>query len=226
MAKKTLKKKLKKKTASKPKASVDQLTGPVLDSAQEIWRAGLGALAMAQREGGKVVSQGSALFEQLVAEGARVEREGRAAVEKSTEAVRKELKKAEKQLEKNLDEARDTAEDRWDHLEDLFEERVLNVVKGMGLATAAELRTLADQVEALSSAGGKAVARRVLHLMPDAGDWALREEGSGENLTRHGTKKEALKAAREAARKQAPSRLVVHRADGTVQDQVNFEDDD
>ncbi len=226
MTKKTLKKKLKKKTAAKPKASMVQVTGPVLESAQEIWRAGLGALAMAQREGGKAVSQGSALFEQLVAEGARVEKEGRAAVDKGTEAVRKGLASAEKQLEQNLESARQSADDRWDHLEDVFEQRVLKVVKGMGLATAAELRALADRVEALGGDAASASETRVLHLVRDSGVWALREEGSDRNLATHGTKKDALKAAREAAQKSAPSRLVIHRADGTVQDQVAYEPED
>ena len=223
MAKKTLKKKLKKKTATKPKVSMDQLTGPVLESAQEIWRAGLGALALAQREGGKAVSQGSALFEQLVAEGARVEKEGRAAVGKGTDAVRKGLAGAEKQLEQNLGAVSQSVEDRWDHLEGIFEQRVLKVVRGMGLATAAELRALADRVEALEAGAPAAGGNRVLHLLPDAGGWALREEGSKRNLTTHGTKKEALKAAREAAQASAPSRLVIHRADGTVQDQVSYD---
>ena len=223
MAKKILKKKLKKKTAAKPKASLDQLTGPVLDSAQEIWRAGLGALALAQRESGKAVAQGSALFEQLVAEGARVEKEGRAAVDKGTEAIRKGLVAAEKQLEENLDAAVHTVEDRWDHLEDVFEQRVLKVVKGMGLATAEELRDLADRIDALAAEAPGPKAGRVLHLVPDEGGWALREEGSQRNLATHGTKKDALKTARGVAQDSAPSRLVIHRADGTVQDQVTYE---
>jgi poly(hydroxyalkanoate) granule-associated protein len=223
MAKKTLKKKLKKKTAAKPKVSMDQLTGPVLDSAQEIWRAGLGALALAQREGGKAVSQGSALFEQLVAEGARVEKEGRAAVNKGADALRKGLANAEKQLEENMDTVSQTVEDRWDHLEGVFEQRVMKVVKGMGLATAAELRALADRVETLGGGGDGDAGPRVLHLVPGAEGWSLREEGSDRDLTTHGTKKAALKAAREVAQASAPSRLVVHRADGTVQDQVSYD---
>lgn len=224
MAKKTLKKKkLKKKTAAKPKASLDQLTGPVLESAQDIWRAGLGALTMAQREGGKAISQGSALFEQLVAEGARVEKEGRSVVDKGADTVRKGLATAEEELEHQLDAARQSAEDRWGHLESVFEQRVLKVVKGMGLATADELRSLADRVEALGAGPSEAPASRVLHLVPDDGAWVLREEGSRRNLTSHGTKKEALKAAREVAQAGAPSRLVVHRADGTVQDQVHYD---
>jgi poly(hydroxyalkanoate) granule-associated protein len=226
MAKKTLKKKLKKKTAAKPKVSMDQLTGPVLESAQEIWRAGLGALALAQREGGKAVSQGSALFEQLVAEGARVEKEGRAAVDKGTDAVRKKLVTAEKQLEENLDAVSQSVEDRWDHLEGVFEQRVLKVVRGMGLATAAELRALADRVEALGAGGDGAGGPRVLHLVPGAEGWALREEGSDRDLTTHGTKKAALQGAREVAQASAPSRLVIHRADGTVQDQVSYESEE
>ena len=223
MAKKTLKKKLKKKTATKPKASLDQVTGPVLESAQEIWRAGLGAVAMAQREGGKAISQGSALFEQLVEEGVRVEKEGRAAIDKGASAVRKQLASAEEQLEHNLEAARHSAEDRWEHLEDVFEQRVLKVVKSMGLVTADELRQLADRVEALAAGAPGASGSRVLHLVPNDGDWVLREEGSHQNLTSHGTKKEALSAAREVAQASAPSRLVVHRADGTVQDQVHYE---
>jgi poly(hydroxyalkanoate) granule-associated protein len=223
MPKKTLKKKLKKKTAAKPKVSMDQLTGPVLESAQEIWRAGLGALALAQREGGKAVSQGSAMFEQLVAEGARVEKEGRAAVDQGADAVRKKLVTAEKQLEQNIEAVGQTVEDRWDHLEGVFEQRVMKVVKGMGLATAAELRALADRVEALGSGDAGAAGPRVLHLLPGADGWSLREEGSDRDLETRRTKKEALKTAREVAQASVPSRLVIHRADGTVQDQVSYD---
>ena len=144
------KKKLRKKTGKRSKAQIDQLAAPVIESAQDIWRAGLGALAMAQKEGGKVVGQGHALFEHLVAEGARFEQQGKAAVDEGTANVRGGISAVADDLESKLDAARKQAEDRWENLESVFERRVLRVVQNLGLATADDLRRLADRVEQLS----------------------------------------------------------------------------
>ena len=67
MAKKTLKKKVKAKT-TQSRTGLGQLTDPVMNSARDIWRAGLGAFSLAQQEGGKVVGQGAAIFDNLVKE--------------------------------------------------------------------------------------------------------------------------------------------------------------
>ena len=71
MAKKTLKKKV------QPKAAADKYAAPVLESAREIWLAGLGAFSVAQQESGKLIEQGNKLFEKLVSEGSKLEKQTR-----------------------------------------------------------------------------------------------------------------------------------------------------
>jgi hypothetical protein len=61
------------------------------------------------------------------------------------------------------------------------------------------------------------------HLLPDGEGWTVRREHSDENLIRHGTKTAALDAARGLAHAHMPSRLVVHRADGTIQTSYTYD---
>ena len=76
MKKKVLKKKVPKKQAQgKPvsrKAAV-----PAVESARDIWLAGLGAFAVTQQESSRLIEQGGKLFDKLVAEGSRIERKTR-----------------------------------------------------------------------------------------------------------------------------------------------------
>lgn len=64
----------------------------------------------------------------------------------------------------------------------------------------------------------------VLHLVPAETGWQLRREGDDDPLERFPTKKSGLDAARRMAREQEPSRLVVHRLDGTIQNQFTYGD--
>ncbi len=85
MAKKTLKKKvMKKKVQAKPAA-------PVVDSAREIWLAGLGAFSVAQSEGGKIIDQGNKLFEKLVSEGMKLEKKTRNVAESAVGGIKGEV---------------------------------------------------------------------------------------------------------------------------------------
>ena len=58
MAKKTLKKKVLKKSAP-AKSAAENFAAPVVESAREIWLAGLGAFSVAQAESGKLIEQGN-----------------------------------------------------------------------------------------------------------------------------------------------------------------------
>lgn len=142
MAKKTLKKKvMKKKVQAKPAAS--NLAAPVMDSAREIWLAGLGAYSVAQAEGGKLIEQGTKLFDKLVSEGSKLEKMTRkvagtavgdikGGVESTVEAVRKQ------------------ATDNWDKLENIFEDRVSRVLGRLGVPTADDVNELSARVQKLS----------------------------------------------------------------------------
>ena len=76
MSKKTLKKKVARKQATKaasPVAKVNKAAAPVVESAREIWLAGLGAFNVAQHEGSRVLEEGSKFFEKLLSEGSKVD---------------------------------------------------------------------------------------------------------------------------------------------------------
>jgi|GEM_PF-438951 len=60
-------------------------------------------------------------------------------------------------------------------------------------------------------------------VAPAEEGWAIRKEGATRATSRHGNKAEALSAARELARQHAPSRLVVYRQDGSVQNEFTYE---
>ena len=64
----------------------------VKESASKVWLAGLGAVAMAEEEGGK-------LFQGLVAKGKEFEEEGRERIEQAMERVEKLAGKAKKRVE-------------------------------------------------------------------------------------------------------------------------------
>ena len=81
------------------------------------------------------------------------------------------------------------------------------------------------------AAAGVAVAKRrrsktreqiVFHVLPQDDRWEVRGEGAQRATSVHETKREAVAAARQLARAREPSRLVVHRRDGTVQDSIAY----
>jgi len=57
----------------------------------------------------------------------------------------------------------------------------------------------------------------VYHVVPDGEKWAVRREGYDADISVHSVKQTALTAARGIAQAHEPSRLVVHRANGTIQ---------
>ena len=82
-------KKLKKKVQRKPVAR--KAENPVVESAREIWLAGLGAFSVAQQEGEKILDEGNKFFDKLVKEGSKVEKKTRKDVEGAFEEIRGEL---------------------------------------------------------------------------------------------------------------------------------------
>ncbi len=100
-------------------------SGGVLDSAHQIWLAGLGAFARAQAEGGR-------LFESLVRDGHEIEERTRRAAGDTVESVR------------------GRTGGQWDRIERVFEERVQQALTRLGVPTRADIQALTAQVEALN----------------------------------------------------------------------------
>ena len=138
MAKKTLKKKvMKKKVQAKP-------VTPVVDSAREIWLAGLGAFSFAQNESVKIIDQGNKLFEKLVSEGVKLEKKTRDVAESAVGGIKGEV-------ESTVGAVRKQAVDNWDKLETIFESRVARVLGQLGVPTAEEVNKLSERVQTLAS---------------------------------------------------------------------------
>jgi len=143
MVKKTLKKKvMKKKVQAKPAAS--NMAAPVVDSAREIWLAGLGAFSFAQEESGKIIDQGNKLFEKLVAEGAKLEKKTRDVAESAVGDIKGGV-------ESKVGAVRKQAVDNWDKLENIFEDRVARVLGQLGVPTADDVNKLSARVQTLSN---------------------------------------------------------------------------
>ena len=106
----------------------------IMDSAQQIWLAGLGAFAKAQNEGKKV-------FEILVAQGAKIEERTRHVAEATIET-------AKEQATKTID----MATGKFDKLEQVFEKRVHSSLNRLGVLTSQDVEALSAQVGELSEA--------------------------------------------------------------------------
>jgi poly(hydroxyalkanoate) granule-associated protein len=104
----------------------------IRESANRIWLAGLGAFAKTQEEGEK-------LFQAMVQEGEKVEKHAKeVAVARVEEAKGKVI------------EFRGKANEQFDRLEELFEERVAQVLHRLGVPTQDDIQELTKRVEALN----------------------------------------------------------------------------
>lgn len=127
--------KLKKKS---PAAAAEAASKSLKDSAQQIWMAGMGAFERAQAEGGK-------LFENLVKEGAALEKKTRSFTTGKVDVARDAV-------ETTVSQVKGKAQDTWDRLEKVFEDRVSRSLSKLGVPAKKEMQALIDRVEELNRA--------------------------------------------------------------------------
>ncbi len=96
------------------------------------------------------------------------------------------------------------------------------VATGLGAAAAAAAGVVA--IRKLRAARKDAASMSVYHLEPREEGWKLTLEGALGAEAHFETKEEGLAAARELAGEQAPSQLVVHRADGSEQSRHQYDE--
>jgi poly(hydroxyalkanoate) granule-associated protein len=145
MAKKKLKKKVISRTASRKSAA------PVVDSAREIWLAGLGAFNVAQQESGRIIEEGSKLFDRLVSEGNKVESKTRKEVQGAVGDIKGEVENRVGNMRKQADVVRKQASDNWDKLEKIFEDRVARSLTRLGIPSNEDVSDLAGKIEKLAT---------------------------------------------------------------------------
>ena len=119
------------------KKKARELQHDVAASAHQIWLAGLGAVATAQEEGGK-------LFKSLVEKGEDFEKSGKEQVEKAKGAV---------------SGVKVVAESYWETFERTLDDKVTAVIHRLGVPTKDEIDTLTERVEKLTSAIDKLRAK-------------------------------------------------------------------
>jgi len=104
-----------------------ELATSIVESANQIWLAGLGAFAMAHEEGGNA-------FDKFVKHGKDVQ------------------ERARKSAEGKLDEAREKVAGTWDRLEEVFEGRVARALRGLSVPRKHDIDVLAKRVAELTEA--------------------------------------------------------------------------
>ena len=110
----------------------------VLESARQIWLAGLGAFSKAQAGGMKV-------FESLVQQGEVLEKKTRHVAADAAAAARGAAKAKAKEVQA-------MAGGTWDKLEQVFEDRVARALAKLGVHTQSDVERLTERVDALSDA--------------------------------------------------------------------------
>lgn len=191
--------KLKKSTRSKTatgtsqtadfQAKAEQMSKSIVDSAQQIWMAGMGAFNRAQGEGSK-------LFEALVKEGMNIEQHTRKLAGGGVEAVRDAV-------ETRVGVARERATDTWDRLEKVFEERVQRALNRLGVPSSEDLSDLTSRVNSLTDLlrkqAGKTEAKPAVKAVKTAKPAAKKAAKAAKPAAKKAVKQ--VKTAKPAAKK-------------------------
>ena len=200
-------------------------------SVEDVWAAGVGALAQARKTGGDS-------FEALVSLGSAV-------VEKGGSAAKTAAGQVEQAASSLTATAKGVAETAVDGVTDRIEGVVEAALGTLGVPGREEVLALRKQVDVLqarvaslladAAEGGEeggstrtvppeaAASLTVYEVTKHDRGWAVQRVGAERATAVHATKKAALADARETARAHAPSRLVVYNADGAVGQEVDYD---
>ena len=107
----------------------------MMESAQQIWLAGLGALSKAQQEGGK-------FFETLVEEGTQVQ-------DKTRSYTQAQFEQAQRRAGPWVDEARKRTGDAFGKFEQMFDQRLARAMQRMQMPTREDFDALSARVDEL-----------------------------------------------------------------------------
>jgi poly(hydroxyalkanoate) granule-associated protein len=121
----------------------------LLQGVQQVWLAGMGAIARAQQEG-------PSAFSDAVFEGLRLLNQSRSTAQRM---VRDAFESAQGTLQSRVGDARSQAQETWDNLESLFQSRVQRAMHQVGVPTADEIRVLTRRVAELNENVKRIAAR-------------------------------------------------------------------
>lgn len=214
-----------KKTKSDEPIGLAEVPNELSERGREIWLAGLGALARVEEEGTKI-------FKTLVERGEVFEQRGRKQIEASLQALREQ----QKQATESVSTATQTFTDAAESMERVVSNTLTDTLGRVGMPTRDEVEALSGKVSQLSEkldalsaaieARKQQRAATAYHVVPHEKGWAVKREGAERATSVHETKKEAVSAARDEAKNHVPSRLTVHKRDGTAQETFTYGEDE
>lgn len=210
-------------TSERESFDLKDLPDEVTNQAREIWLAGLGALSRLEQEGDKV-------FQSLVERGKSYENKRRKQFEEATDTLLERQESFAQDVTQRLDDATTS-------VEKIVSDTLSETLGSIGVPTNNEVRGLSRRVGELSQkldalskmleAQQTAVEGRILHVVPNDDGWTVIIEGEDDVASStHDTKKEAVSTARKQAKEQAPSQLVVHKQDRSVQETFSYDPED
>ena len=109
-----------------------------VDSAQQLWTAGVDAITKAQEESNRVL-------ESLVKEGHDIQ-------ERTVKFADQKVVEVADKVSKLADTVSNKATQQWDKLEQVFEERVARALGRLGVPTNKDIQQLAERIDQLSVA--------------------------------------------------------------------------
>ena len=130
----------------------------MMESAQQIWLAGLGALSKAQQEGGR-------FFETLVEEGTQVQ-------DKTRTYTQAQFEQAQRRAEPWVNEARKRTNDAFGKFEHMFDQRLARAMQRMQMPTREDFDNLSARIDELAREvrAGKRAPRKSAGVKPPVSD--------------------------------------------------------
>ncbi|MGC1333474.1 phasin family protein, partial [Pseudomonas sp.] len=113
--------------------------GEVEKYSRQIWLAGLGAYS-------KISNDGSKLFENLVKDGEKAEKQAKDEVDKGVDSVKSTAKTAKSRV----GDVKDRALGKWSELEEAFDKRLNSAISRLGVPSRLEVKQLHSKVDTLT----------------------------------------------------------------------------
>ncbi|WP_295471720.1 phasin family protein [uncultured Pseudomonas sp.] len=113
--------------------------GEIEKYSRQIWLAGLGAYS-------KISNDGSKLFETLVKDGEKAEKESKAEVEQKLENAKGSVRAGKSRV----GDVKDMAVGKWNELEGAFDKRLNSAISRLGVPSRHEVQSLHDKVDQLT----------------------------------------------------------------------------
>jgi len=141
----------------KPEKETNSWIGEVEKYSRQIWLAGLGAYS-------KISKDGTKLFDTLVKDGEKAEKQAKSEVDKQVDAVKSSAQSAKSKVE----EVKGIALGKWSELEEAFDKRLNSAISRLGVPSRNEVKELNSKVDTLTKQIEKLTGVSVKSVKPAA----------------------------------------------------------